>query len=369
MQNLKLMLQNVPLLTITSLGGLLLYTTGISIAWLLGSLFTASIISLFLKPGGKASRTNKGIHPYWRQIGQAILGIQLGQNLHFSSLNIFEDHFILISLMLLMSIAVALLSGMMLWHFSKASMITCLFGTTPGGMSAMPAIAEEAGANALVVSLIQTIRILFVIGTVPFIAGKVNNQLHINLPGSNHSYLEFFPLLWTFLLIIGSIIGVEMGKRLKLPAPWLVGSMIGASISQLFITYFYMNDASPFWPHIIVILAQVMIGASIGFQVKKEMFRGLGRIIYGGLATSFLMVTIMGSCSIWISKITQIPLVTCILAFAPGGIAEMASTSMALNADSTFVVTVQSLRLIAVLIIMPAMLKFISLQAPIKTDQ
>ncbi|WML47195.1 AbrB family transcriptional regulator [Neobacillus sp. PS3-34] len=159
-----------------------------------------------------------------------------------------------------------------------------------------------------------------------------------------------------------------MGKRIKLPAPWLVGGMIGASLTQLIISYFNKNNASPFWPHKIVILAQVLIGTSIGSHIKKEMFRGLGRIICGGLVSSLFMVAIMAVFSIWISKVTQIPMVTCILAFAPGGVAEMASTSLALHADSTFVVTVQSLRLIAVLILVPTLLRLISFQTIVKSD-
>lgn len=81
------------------------------------------------------------------------------------------------------------------------------------------------------------------------------------------------------------------------------------------------------------------------------------------------MISIMAVFSVWSLKITQLPMGTCFLAFAPGGVAEMASTSMALNAYPTFVDTVQSLRLITVLILAPSMLKVLNLQALIKTNQ
>jgi len=59
------------------------------------------------------------------------------------------------------------------------------------------------------------------------------------------------------------------------------------------------------------------------------------------------------------SKVTDISWITAILAFAPGGIAEMAATAVALDADSTFVVVVQVLRIGIVITVLPAVFKFL----------
>jgi uncharacterized membrane protein AbrB (regulator of aidB expression) len=82
--------------------------------------------------------------------------------------------------MLLLSILLALLCWVIIhWRFSKADMLTSLFCTTPGGISAMPSIAEEAGANTVIVSLVQLMRIILIVGTVPFV-GQGKGYLKMN---------------------------------------------------------------------------------------------------------------------------------------------------------------------------------------------
>lgn len=96
---------------------------------------------------------------YWLYMGQFILGIHLGQKLNLTFLHVFKENWLAIILMLLLSIIFSLLSGLVLWKYSNTDMMTSFFGTAPGGLSAMPGIAEEAGANTAVVSIIQTMRV------------------------------------------------------------------------------------------------------------------------------------------------------------------------------------------------------------------
>jgi uncharacterized membrane protein AbrB (regulator of aidB expression) len=62
-------------------------------------------------------------------------------------------------------------------------------------------------------------------------------------------------------------------------------------------------------------------------------------------------------CSIGVSSLANIPLVTSTLAFAPGGVAEMATASLSLHADSAFVVAVQTLRLVTIFVLLPPMFR------------
>ena len=54
-----------------------------------------------------------------------------------------------------------------------------------------------------------------------------------------------------------------------------------------------------------------------------------------------------------VSKLTGISMITSVLAFSPGGIAEMAATSITLHEDSTFVVAVQVIRIVLVIAMLP----------------
>ena len=85
-----------------------------------------------------------------------------------SVISIFKENWLIVGVMLLLSVVFAMLSGFVLWRFSKTDMLTSFVGTAPGGLSAMPGIAQEVGANTAIVSLVQMIRVLLVVMTIPF---------------------------------------------------------------------------------------------------------------------------------------------------------------------------------------------------------
>lgn len=83
------------------------------------------------------------------------------------------------------------------------------------------------------------------------------------------------------------------------------------------------------------------------------MFAGVTRILFVALVSSIGLIAAMLLSAAIVSKLTGISLITSVLAFAPGGIAEMATTSVTLHADSTFVVAVQVIRVILVIAMLP----------------
>ncbi|WP_066255555.1 AbrB family transcriptional regulator [Neobacillus drentensis] len=361
MQKLQPLKQNILYILLSALGGMTLSYSGIPMAWMLGSLFLASVLSSLRLKRLKFQREKNGLHPLWPQIGQLIIGIQLGQTFNLSIMDTMEDYFLIIIIMLISSITMAILSGIMLWRFSSVNMMTSLFGTTPGGISAMPTIADEVGANAFIVSIVQTIRVLLVISLIPFISGVVNSPSVMIATKSTQGPLSSNALLHTGILIIGGCLGAKAGKRIKMPAPWLVGSMIGAGIFHLICPLFIGDIVGlAYWPQEIIIIAQVLIGTNIGSRVNFAMFKGLGQTIIVGLLSSLCLIVSMLAFSFLISEMTNITFVTCLLAFAPGGVAEMATTAIALHADTTFVVAVQSLRLISILTILPPIFRFLN---------
>ncbi|HEY9577057.1 MAG TPA: AbrB family transcriptional regulator [Pseudobacillus sp.] len=337
-------------LIVSSLGGLLLSWSGLSIGWMLGTLLTAACIS-FAFPHFQGT---KEMPKRWLYIGQLILGIELGQKINLSVLTAFQSHWLVITLMMGLSIVFSLLSGFVLWKFSRSDMLTSFFGTAPGGLSAMPALAEEVGANTAVVSIIQTMRVFLVILIIPVIvsfwainpAGEAAVQ-NVALG------LELSQLLWTVILALTGWGGYYVGKYLKFPAPWLLGSMTAVAIVQSFSSSYAGHNMIAYWPHSLIILSQILIAVSIGVRFHKKMFIGLKQTLIVGLISTVGLIAAMFICAYLVSLVTGIDFKTAALAFAPGGIAEMATTAVVLDADSTFVVAVQVLRILAVCLILP----------------
>lgn len=341
---------------LSSAGGFMLSLTGLSIGWMLGTLLVAALIS-FLFPNFLEA---KGLPKYWLYIGQCILGIELGQKINLSVLSVFQQHWIVIIVMLLLSILFSLLSGLALWKCSQTNMLTSFFGTAPGGLSAMPGMAEEVGANTAVVSIIQTMRVFLVILIIPMIV-----SLLVIIPAepvivqTSGPIFEIDHLLWSIVLAVIAYGGYRVGKYLKFPAPWLLGSMVGVAIVQSITSTSTGHDMIAFWPHSIMVVSQILIAVSIGSRFRKEMFIGLKQTLAVAFISTLVLIAAMFACAYFVSDITGMAFMTTALAFAPGGIAEMATTAVVLDADSTFVVAVQVLRIIVVCLVLPPIFKML----------
>ena len=142
-----------------------------------------------------------------------------------------------------------------------------------------------------------------------------------------------------------------VGKYLRFPAPWLVGGMLGVGCVQTMGSVLCDTDLKAWWPPSMMVLSQIFIDTSIGSRFYKEMIVGMTKTLVVSFFTTIgLILSLFFCASYFISLITGISLVTSVLAFTPGGIAEMTTTSAVLNADSTIVVVVQVLRIVVVLV-------------------
>ncbi|KEF37876.1 membrane protein AbrB duplication [Schinkia azotoformans MEV2011] len=345
-------------------GGFLLSLTGLSIGWMIGTLIMATVLS-FTRPKFLSIPNNKaGIPKYWLYIGQCILGIELGQKMNTTVLFTFRDNWLAVTIMLLLSISFSLLAGYIFWKISNLDMLTSFFATAPGGMSAMPGIADEVGANTGIVSIIQTVRVFLVILTIPVLLSSwfsdgVNTEL-INVVANETIAFEPNQILMTIILVFVAIVGYHLGKLLRFPAPWLLGSMVSIAIFKSLSSLYLGHDLSAWWSHELIIFSQIFIGASIGSRFHKKMFVGLKKTLFVSSLCTIGFILSMFLCAYIVSAITGITFITSALAFAPGGVAEMTTTAVVLKGDPTFVVAVQVFRIIAVCVMLPPVFRLLN---------
>lgn len=352
--------QNVLVLLIGSIGGFLCSLTGFSVGWMIGTMLILGYISLNCPSLIVQILPQRGILPHWKQVGQIILAIQIGEQMTFSVVHVFQSSWFLISIMLLFSLLFSILLGLLLWRFSESNLLTSLYASTPGGVSNMPSVAQEVGANPVTVSLIQTMRIVLVVSIIPLFASEWKDGSSVSTTIMNTAGSISPSILWTGILTCAAMGGYSIGKWLHLPAPRLVGGIIGVAVIEFVGSTLMGTSPLPWLPSWVKILAQIFLGASIGLSVKREMFMGMRKVAFMGLVSSFSLVVIMLGCSSIVSYLIGIPLRTSILAFAPGGVAEMAVTAISLKADASFVVAVQTLRLITIFLVLPPIFKVLN---------
>ena len=347
---------NILFIFVSCIGGLLLSLTGFSMGWVIGTLLTAACLS-FIRPDWiKKSISSKGLPKYWLNTGMYLLGIEIGLQINLAVINTFKEHFFIIIFTLLLSIIFSLLAGFLLWKWTSLSMMTSFISTTPGGLSVMAGIADEVGANTAVVSIVQTIRVLLVVFTIPLMLSFTA----VSNPNLSSDLVTSGSPIWTTIAMLVGFLGYFIGKWIRIPAPWLVGTMIGIAITQAVGASIVHHDLHAWWPPVFFIFAQIFIGASIGSRFRKEMFIGVKKVIILSSITTIAFISAMMLCSYFVSKLTNLSFATAALAFSPGGIAEMSTAALLYGADSTFVVAVQVLRVILVCTILPHLYKMLN---------
>ncbi|MGT2756817.1 AbrB family transcriptional regulator [Streptococcus ovuberis] len=151
-------------------------------------------------------------------------------------------------------------------------------------------------------------------------------------------------------LLVGTFGGL-VAKKLKFPAPFMIGSMIAVAVVSMLSGNMVTTKAMK-------IIAQIISGAYIGQTIKQEDFRslpGLGKIIVLLMGLFTLNTFLMGLVFIQFFGMTP---VTAFLSCLPGGIMDVSLMAVDMGAQADIVATVQTARLMGILMILPLWISF-----------
>jgi len=99
--------------------------------------------------------------------------------------------------------------------------------------------------------------------------------------------------------------------------------------------------------------AQLLLGMSIGVTFKREDVRRYWKLCLSALLFSLLLFLISLLLAVLLTLTTDMGLTTSILAVAPGGLAEMSLTAIAIGSDPLLVTAFQLFRLLFIVTIFP----------------
>lgn len=159
-------------------------------------------------------------------------------------------------------------------------------------------------------------------------------------------------LMLVFTLVVG-LLGGLLAKFLKIPAPFMIGSMLLVAVVSMTMGSL---DTLPSMK----LFAQIISGAYIGQQVTKKDIIQLPKVgpsILGLMSLFTLNMLILGSLFCLFFKMD---LVTAFLSCLPGGIVDVSLMAIDMGAETDVVATMQSVRLIGILLILPVWVSFIT---------
>jgi membrane AbrB-like protein len=144
-----------------------------------------------------------------------------------------------------------------------------------------------------------------------------------------------------------AIIGPILAKRLKLPAAPLLGAMVLSLIVHLT----GWSENAP--PSMLIAAAQVIIGTGVGCRFAGTKVGEVVKIIGTSAGASMILLSTAVAAGFLLQDLTGIPWYVLVLAYAPGGLAEMSMVALGIGQDVAFVATHHLFRIAFIVLLAP----------------
>lgn len=342
-------------LLVATLGGFVFLKLKIPAGPLLGAMFFVMIFSVFW---------GECFIPNFMVIASRIIaGTLIGCRILRSSLSSLKRIFAPVLFFTFFILALSMIAGFVIYNISGIQKATAFFGSAPGGLTDMTLISAEFGSDMSTVALLQTIRIITCITLIPFIVKKNGRRKSEDKNFScektvypdikscedksyNNKTVRFFSTI-----LIGSVGGL-LGHISSIPAGALTGAVVFVAVFNIFFFRLYI-------PVKISSGIQMLIGGVIGAGMTMDDVLGLKNIIIPALMVVVSLLTIGIFLGFLLNKIWKIDINTALLATSPGGITGMSLIASDLGADVSIVTSLHFVRVIAIIIIYPIVMKLI----------
>ncbi|WP_163470286.1 AbrB family transcriptional regulator [Fusobacterium sp. IOR10] len=146
------------------------------------------------------------------------------------------------------------------------------------------------------------------------------------------------------IIVFFCIIGGSMGKKMKIPA----GAMLGSIFVMVAHNYFFKEIILP---NNFKMLVQILTGAYIGSKIGIDDIKGFRYILKPAITILFVMVILNFVMVFFMMKFTDMDFVTAVFATSPGGLPDMAIIAYDFGADVSKITILQLVRLLSVIII------------------
>lgn len=325
-------------LAIGTAGGLLFAWAKLPLPWMMGAMVATTVASV----AGADIRIEYRL----RMLMICVLGVMLGSAFKPQLLDQIGEWVVSIAGLLVYAVVAAWL---VTWYFRKAAgydAVTSYFASAPGGLNEMVIVGREMGGDDRVIALTHSARILLVVMTLPFVFRLFTD--YTPAPGLLPSGGSIdMPALDWLVLAACALVGALVARRLKIPAAVLIGPMIlSAAVHVAGVT-----QASP--PSLLVATAQVVLGSGIGCRFAGTGLREIVRIVGISIGSTVILLVLGVLFGLGLEQITGVPWFVLVLAYAPGGLAEMSLVALALSRDVAFVATHHIFRIGFIVILAP----------------
>ena len=283
---------------------------------------------------------------------QAILGCLIARAMSAGMGGAFLSQWPLFLAVVLAAVAAASLLGWLMTRWRVLPGTTAIWGVSPGAATTMMVMAEAYGADAQLVAFMQFSRVVCVAGAASLIA---KFWLHATA-GPPPAIVWFPPVDW---LAFGETValaaaGALLSRWIRIPAgALLIPAAAGAAlhISGL------MRIELPPW---LLAVSYLLLGWHIGLGFTRRILIHASRALPQILFSIAALIVFCCGLAFLLVRFVGIDPLTAYLATSPGGVDSVAIIAASSKVDLSFVMALQTARLVIVMLVGPRLARFVA---------
>ncbi|MET3791835.1 membrane AbrB-like protein [Aquamicrobium terrae] len=284
-------------------------------------------------------------------VAQGIIGCLIASSVSADIFPLLYVHWPPIMGAVLATLAASSFLGWLISRWRILPGTTALWGSTPGAAAAMVLMAGAFGADQRLVAVMQYLRVIIISVSASLVASLWVDTTQMSRPD-----IVWFPVpdalgLTTTLGV--AILGSQLGRLLRLPSPFFLGSMILGMLLHLGIG---LDFDLPQW---LLGMSYALIGWHIGLGFTRPVLHHAMRALPQMIGSIAALLIFCGALGWLMSRTLGIDPMTAYLATSPGAMETIAIIAAAThNVDMSFVMALQTARFLLVLLVGPPLARF-----------
>ena len=284
-------------------------------------------------------------------LAQGVIGCLIAKMVPLTIMGDILGHWMLFSAGVLFVVAASSLLGWLMTRLKLLPGTTALWGTSPGAASVMTIMAESYGADIRLVAVMQYLRVVLVAAIAAVVAKLFGVSTSAAAPPVWFPPIAWPPFLETLALAVG---GPLVARALRIPA----GAFLVPMVLGIVLTHFgLMAIELPTW---LLAACYALVGWNIGLRFTRSLLIHALRALPLMVICTLLLIALCGLVAAMLVWGAGVDPLTAYLATSPGGSDSIAIIAASTDVDVSFVMAMQTVRMIAVLFLAPVLTKFIA---------
>jgi len=276
---------------------------------------------------------------------QGVIGCMIAGSFTPSILGVLGANWPLFLAIILSVIVSSAALGWLLAYWRVLPGSTAVWGSSPGAATAMTLMAGAHGADMRLVAFMQYLRVLFVAAATSVVARLVAGPS----AATGLDIVWFPPPDWGPLAATLALagFGAYAGRLSRIPAGSLLLPLaVGAVLHGMGL----MRIELPPW---ILAVSYALVGWNVGLGFTRAILAHAARAFPRVAGAILVQITICGGIALALAHLAGIDRLTAYLATSPGGVDSVAIIAAASGVDLSFVMALQTVRVVLVMAIAP----------------